>query len=47
MAKNFVLLKVFTADLEEPQKPNGLFTVLGFEKMEHAKELVMKLKQSM
>ena len=47
LPKSFVILKVMTAEQDEPKKPSGICTLIGFSSVETAKELVAKLKIAM
>lgn len=47
LPKTFVILKVMTAEQDEPKKPTGFCTLLGFNSVLIAKELVAKLKVAM
>ena len=47
LPRNFIILKVTSAEADDLQRPNGNVTLLGFDSVATAKELVSKLKATM
>lgn len=47
LPRDFVILKVLTAESDNPKKATGMSILLGFDSMATAKDLVNKLKSAM